>query len=371
MIEKSVLNILPIMVLVVDEDGIVEFANPSFLKTVRNDLSNVIGQRGGDTMHCIHTKDHPLGCGSGDFCNKYCGFRINLQKTLLSKKSEDDSIEFRVNGEKDPLHFNIRTIPFLEEEKPLVAFCIDDRTKETNLQKALERAVDDLKLSNSELEQFAYVASHDLKEPLRVIAGYLDILSDEYLNDLPEEGQRYKGFIISAAERMQNQITDLLKLARVNNNKGPHKNINFKTLIDDALSNLNVLINEKSAEIKVDTMPDVLCDRGQISLLLQNLVNNSIKFSKKEVKPQIHISAKKDNGMVRFSFEDNGIGFDMKFKDKIFNIFKSLNPKKDYSGTGIGLAICKKIVESHGGKIWAESEKDKGATFLFTLPTSE
>lgn len=367
MIEKQILNVLPIMILVVDEDGIVEFANPSFLNVVRNDLENVVGKRGGDVMNCIHTEDHPDGCGSGEFCQSHCGFRVCLRKIIESKDIEDDSFEFRVKGVDEPLYFNVRAIPFADN-KQLYTFFIDDRTKETTLQKALELSITDLKTSNRELENFAYIASHDLKEPLRIVAGYINLLKEEYPEAFEGEAKTYMDYILKASNRMQSQVEALLTLARITSNKKMKKSVPMGEVILESINNLRLTIEEKKAKVTYDKLPNMMCDRDHCTLLFQNLIGNSLKYSKPDVPPVVHISATTDKSELVYKIEDNGIGIDEKYKDEIFDLFNSKAPDGEARSSGIGLTIVKKIVEKHGGKIYCESKVGKGTTFFIKIP---
>jgi len=229
---------------------------------------------------------------------------------------------------------------------------------------------DDLKRSNNELQQFAYVASHDLQEPLRTIASFTQLLARRYEGKLDSDADEFIGYIVDASIRMKQQIEDLLEFSRVMTNGSNFEKINLEQTVKQIISSLGVLIKENDAEITYNPLPEIYADSRQIARLFQNLINNSIKFKKPDEPPKIHISVEKDektNEYV-FSISDNGIGIDPKYQDRIFTIFQRLHTIEEYQGTGIGLAVARKIVERHGGHIWVESELEKGATFYFTLP---
>ncbi len=227
-------------------------------------------------------------------------------------------------------------------------------------QKSLELA-----RSNSELEQFAYVASHDLQEPLRMVTSYVQLLSNRYKDKLDQDANDFIAFAVDGSNRMRTLIMDLLQYSRVNRIK-PFEWIDLNVELKDILKNLESSIKENNAIIKCDALPQIHGDLVLIGQLFQNLIANAIKF-KGEKKPEIHISGKKVNNEFLFSIKDNGIGIQKEYSDKIFVIFQRLHTKEKYPGTGIGLAICKKIVDRHGGKIWVESEFGKGSTFYFTI----
>jgi PAS domain S-box-containing protein len=230
----------------------------------------------------------------------------------------------------------------------------------------LARRAEDLARSNADLEQFAYVASHDLQEPLRMVTGYCDLLQRRYKGKLDSDADDFITFAAEGAQRMQELVRGLLEYSRV----GPHAKIEVP--IDSgeafkrALANLSVAIEESGAEIKRGRLPTVLADPTQLEHVFQNLIGNAIKF-RGPLTPRIHVRAVRQNAMWLFSVNDNGIGIDARYADKVFAIFQRLHGRGEYAGTGLGLAICKKIIERHGGSIWFESEPGQGTTFFFTL----
>jgi PAS domain S-box-containing protein len=233
-------------------------------------------------------------------------------------------------------------------------------------QDSLTELVNRLKRSNKELEQFAYVASHDLQEPLRMVASFTQLLERRYKSQLDEDADDYIGFIVEGANRMKYLIDDLLAFSRLNTESKEFEPILMEVALDNVLINLKASIKDNKAQITHDPLPTINGDPSQIHQALQNLIANAIKFHGNKP-PKIHISAEDSGGEWLFSIDDNGIGIDPEHKDQIFKIFKRLHIREEYPGTGIGLAICKRIVERHGGHIWVESEEGKGSTFYFTL----
>lgn len=230
----------------------------------------------------------------------------------------------------------------------------------------LQTLNEELQNSNQQLEQFAYVASHDLQEPLRAVAGYSEMLEQEYQDRLDDSAREYLVEIVDGGKRMQQLIQDLLAYSRVGTRTQELTPVDCKTVLREVLKNLQVAIAEKNAMVIYDSLPTVMADKTQLLQLFQNLIGNAIKFCRQD-QPQVHISALKRENDWLFSVRDNGIGIKPQYLDQIFEIFRRLHTRREFADTGIGLAICKKIVERHGGQIWAESEPGVGTTFYFNL----
>jgi PAS domain S-box-containing protein len=231
-----------------------------------------------------------------------------------------------------------------------------------------ERYITELARSNAELEQFAYIASHDLQEPLRMISGFTQLLAKNYKDRLDKDADEFIAFIVDGAMRMQRIIEDLLAYSRVGTRGKPFEPTNLEDIFNHAVTNLKAAIEENKAVITHDSLPTVIADASQLVQLFQNLISNAIKFRKKEEPPRIHVSTNRKRDEWVFSVRDNGIGIASEFMDHLFQLFQRGHPAGEYPGTGIGLAICKRIVERHGGRIWAKSEPGKGSTFYFTIP---
>lgn len=249
-----------------------------------------------------------------------------------------------------------------------IAVDITDRKKQEEELNALAR---DLLRSNQELEQFAYVASHDLQEPLRMVSSYTQLLADRYEDRLDQDARDFIGYAVDGANRMQRLIQDLLAYSRVTTRGGEMIEVDMHEVLAEALRNLHAAVVESGALVSTDELPSVLGDRPQLVQLMQNLLSNALKFRIAERPPRIHVEAfecQNAEGFWTFSVSDNGIGIEERFFSKIFVIFQRLHGRQEYPGTGIGLALCKCIIERHGGEIWVQSTPGKGSTFLFTLP---
>ena len=231
----------------------------------------------------------------------------------------------------------------------------------------LDRLIQKLKNSNEELEQFAYVSSHDLREPLRMIISFLQLLKDNYIDDLDQNANDFINYAIAGAKRMDMMINDLLEYSRIGSQEREFEYIQGEKILETVLLNLKPAIEDINAIITHDPLPLIYANEQQMIQLFQNLISNAIKYRGKDT-PQIHISVKSVDDKYIFSVKDNGIGMDKKNLERIFTIFQRLHTQEEYKGTGIGLAISKKILQKHRGKIWAESELGKGTTFYFTIP---
>jgi len=242
-----------------------------------------------------------------------------------------------------------------------------DITERKNAEQQLKSTMVDLERSNTDLEQFAYVASHDLREPLRMVSSYVQLLRKRYAKKLDESGHDFINFAEDGALRMQKMLDDLLAYSRVSRKGNPFHLTNCNDILNKVLFNLKLVVEENNTKIISENLPDILADETQMIQLFQNLISNSIKY-RSEKPPKIEISAKLENKNWQFSFKDNGIGFADEHRNSVFEIFRRLHAKDEYSGSGIGLSIAKKIVERHGGKIWVDSEPGKGSTFYFTIP---
>ena len=275
---------------------------------------------------------------------------LYMQHKFLGRRISNRDITDRKNAEEELRKYR----EHLEE-------LVEQRTAE------LKKTADELTRSNKDLKEFAYVVSHDLKEPLQVIKGFLMLFEKRYKDKLDEKANEIIRFTVDGAKRMQELIKDLLEYSQVGTKGKEFNPADCSLILNKAISNLKVSIEESGAVVTHDTLPTVTADAIQLSRLFQNLIGNAIKFHGSEA-PMVHISTERKGDEWLFSVRDNGIGIDPKFADRIFAVFQRLHSSDEYPGTGIGLAICKKIVEHHGGRIWVESEPGKGATFYFTIP---
>jgi PAS domain S-box-containing protein len=270
----------------------------------------------------------------------------------------------------DGIHtYLVNKFPLLDANGVPYAVCgiAADITERKRTEQKLEQLTTDLKRSNQDLEQFAYVASHDLQEPLRAIKGFTQLLRQDYQNQLDESAQEYMSYIVDGATRMQQLIQDLLTYCRLSTDHQGVAAIDCNAVVRQAIANLEVAIADSNATVTHESLPTIKADKTQLIQLFQNLISNAVKFHRDEP-PEVHIYAQLRNQEWLFFVRDNGIGIESKYLTRIFEVFKRLHSRTEFSGTGIGLAICKKIVESHSGSIWAESQPGLGTTFYFKIP---
>jgi len=247
----------------------------------------------------------------------------------------------------------------------LTGVCFDvSPLKET--EQTILKLNEDLLRSNKDLENFAYVASHDLQEPLRMVSSFMQLLSKKYEKQLDNEAREYIGFAVDGAKRMYALLNGLLTYSRLTTKGYEFSVVNMNHVLESVIQNLSLIIKERSAVIKADDLPSVVADGNQMVQIFQNLITNAIKFSNHT--PKIYITSRDEGQNVVFSVRDEGTGIEEQYFDRIFKIFQRLVTKHDSEGIGIGLSISKKIVERHGGRVWVESEPEIGSKFFFTMP---
>jgi PAS domain S-box-containing protein len=272
----------------------------------------------------------------------------------------------RKDGSDFPIE--IMLSPLESSEGILVTAAIRDITERKKSEQQLVKTVRELKRSNDELQQFAYVASHDLQEPLRMVASYTQLLSKRYKGRLDSAADEFIAYAVDGSNRMQGLIQDLLAYSRAGTNGKGLREVSSEKALKDALSNLRATIQESGALVSHDSLPSITSDDTQLVQVFQNLIGNAIKYRRAEV-PHVHVSATKNGGKDWiFSVRDNGLGIDPQYFERIFVLFQRLHGREQFKGTGIGLTICKKIVERLGGRIWVESQPEKGSVFYFSLP---
>jgi PAS domain S-box-containing protein len=317
--------------------------NPAYTRIMEYETNELLGRTAAEMNIYVHSEER-------DQIIRQLGEQGNIRNYELHVRTK--------TGDTRSIVISMEPIIYNEEECILTVFIdISERQKmETELRR-----------SNDELEQFAYVASHDLQEPLRAVAGMVQLLGQRYQGKLDERADEYIGHAVEASTRMQKLINDLLDYSRVNRLGRSFESTAVERSLNNALANLQLAIQESQAQITHDPLPTLMTDSGQLTQVLQNLIGNAIKF-RGERPLHIHIGAKKIEQAWQFEVSDNGIGIESKYYERIFLVFQRLHTRREYPGTGIGLALCKKIIERHGGQIWVESQPGLGSTFYFTIP---
>jgi PAS domain S-box-containing protein len=345
----------------VDRESRCVFINRSAARMLGYEAEEVLGRNTHDLLH--HTRTDGTAYPYTD---------CPLCRTLTTGEGNraDNEIYWRREGTSFPVELSSHPIM---QGKTVVGAVIafNDITQRREAEQKLQEVAVALERSNKELEQFAYVASHDLQEPLRMVASYVQLLARRYKDKLDADANDFIGFAVDGAKRMQTLINDLLAYSRVGTRAKPLVLLDSEVVLRDALRNLEVAVDESGAQIAHDKLPLVHGDATQLSQLFQNLLSNAIKFRRQGEAPQIYLGAERRDSEWVFSVRDNGIGMDLRHADRIFQIFQRLHTRDEYPGTGIGLAVCKKIVERHGGRIWVESKLGQGSTFCFTLPVEK
>jgi len=295
------------------------------------------------------------------------GQLVDAFNEMLDQIQERDS---ELSVAKDSAETATRKIAELFEETRQTnqSLQVENRDRKRAEQMLLSKT-EELERSNVELQQFAYVASHDLQEPLRMVTMFTQLLKRKYEDRLPDDAVEYIGHAVDGAERMRELIHDLLEYSRVGRSEMEFATTDLNRTVSDVLSNLHLAIEESEATIEVADLPEVVGNSIRLFQLFQNLIANALKF-RGEAKPHIRIGAEDRDGSWEFSVKDNGIGIDPVSADRVFMVFQRLHTRNEYDGTGIGLAVCKKIVDSHGGRIWVEPGSSEGSDFRFTLPRS-
>lgn len=341
---------------IISADGVgnIVFWNKSAETIFGYTEKEVIGKPLSLLMPERYREDHKKGLSR--FCKT--GEAHVIGKTVELHALRKDGVEF-------PMELSLAS--WQAEEGVFFSGIIRDITERKQFQERLTKTAEELARSNKELEQFASVASHDLQEPLRVVTSYLQLLQQRFQEKLDADANKFIERSVAAAARMKTLINDLLNYSRVSTRGEPFELSNCSDILHQVCDSLKVAIDESGATVTYNSLPEVMADNTQLTQLFQNLIGNAIKF-RTEASPKIRVTAERQDGAWLFSVRDNGIGIEPQYAERIFDIFQRLHSLKDYAGTGIGLAICRKIVERHGGKIWVESELDKGTIFHFTLP---
>lgn len=272
----------------------------------------------------------------------------------------------RKNGELFPAEVTVSRSS--SAGAPRFSAILRDVTERRRLEEEMERQREELARSNTELEQFAYVASHDLQEPLRAVAAHTQLLQERYGSHLDDRARRHIGHAVEGARRMQGLINDLLALSRVGTHQRESTRVDLNAVLGDVIRALDLSAQECEAMLRCAPLPEVEGDAVQLSHVFLNLIGNALKFHRPDVAPKVTVRAERGGDEWVISVQDNGIGIDPAFSDRIFEVFKRLHTREEYPGTGIGLSICKKVIDRHGGRIWVEPAPDHGSIFRFTLP---
>jgi PAS domain S-box-containing protein len=351
---ESLFNAVPVGIVGINKEGKIKLFNEKACQIFNYDVEEIVNRPISQILHCSNQEMQP-----------------ELLKLLQSPANENASEKIesycfgvRNGGKEFPIEISISQSHFDSNTIYLLKF--KDVTIQKEAQKQLDTQLKNLEEKNKELEQFTYIASHDLQEPLRSITSLIELFQQEYQGVFDENAQTYFDFVLQSTGRMKELIKGLLDYSRIGKQMIIRKE-NLNEIMRNVLQDLTNSIEKNKATVTYDELPSLYASGLHLRILFQNLIANSIKFNKPGILPIVHISAKQDSKHWTFCVKDNGIGMDTKYQEKIFTIFQRLNTKDSYEGTGIGLAHCKKIVELHDGKIWFESKPGEGTEFYFTI----
>ncbi len=344
---RGLLEAAPDGILLVDRSGVIAFANAACASILGYTTAELIGQLIEIVVPAYIRPNHAALRDNYFAAPHTRPMGIGL-----------DLVAARRDGTSVPVEISLS--PFTFEGHDGAVAIVRDVTDQRRLSRELKR-------SNEELEQFAYVASHDLQEPLRMVSGYTQLLKRRYVDKLDTDANEYIEFAVDGVKRMQSLISDLLAFSRLSTHGKNFSTVDLQDVFEHACANLQASIAETRAQVVIEALPKASGDRTQLIQLAQNLIGNALKFHKPGVAPVIKVTAADEDKLWRLDVADNGIGIEPQYRDKIFVIFQRLHTRDKYAGTGIGLAVCKKIVERHHGRIWIDSELEVGTTFHFTL----
>lgn len=341
---------LPLSAIMIESKGNVVYSNIAFKKTFSK---------------FIDDEEHFNLFSSGHFSHFF--WLKNIKDVFSGERYEILFEELKIDDKT--FFYNIFASPMVDGGNIIGAIVIfEDVTKRVDAEFELKQNIKKLKNANKDLEEFAYIASHDLQEPLRMIASYLQLIEKRYNSLLDKDGKEFMHYAIDGSKRMKQLINDILAFSRITTRGCTFYTVDTNEVLAHVRSTFLSTIKETNTLITNKELPIITADKTQIIQLFQNLIANAIKFRKKALDPVIQISAVQSGDMYEFSIEDNGIGIDEKYSDKVFKIFQRLHTRSEYEGTGIGLALCKRIVKRHGGDISFKSKVGEGTIFTFTLP---
>ena len=343
------------IITILEKDGIIRYESPSVERVLGFQRDKLVGR---NVFEFVHPDDKERAMNVFSRAIENPGVSLSLEVRFLHKDGSWRVLE--VIGKN------------LLDNPAVAGIVVNSRdiTGRKLVEEDLVQLADELKRSNTDLQQFAYAASHDLQEPLRVIAGFVKLLGKRYKDRLDSKAEEFIAHTVDGVKRMEILIKDLLAYSQIGTKGRAFRPTDCTAAVDNAVANLQAVIEENDAEVIYDRLPTIMADSTQLSRLFQNLISNAIKFRRGK-KPKVHIDVESKEDEWIFSVRDNGIGIEPKDVERIFVIFQRLHTREQYSGTGIGLAVCKRIVERHGGRLWVESQPGKGSTFYFSIPNTE
>lgn len=369
---QNLFDAIPSLLFMVDTDLRVTHLNAAALRFTNRDRESALQQRGGDLLHCIRSFETPEGCGHSSYCDD-CAIRRSMEKAFQGKKVYRETIKMSLltDNHTQDIHYLMTTSPVRYEGCEFALLIMEDITELKKYEQELRQYASRLEAAYKDMESFTYSASHDLRAPLITISGFARLLMEDHSEKLDEQVKGLLGIIGKNARKMEQLLRDLLKFSHLSTKEIQRQEINMEALVNDAFEDLKPGLGERRIEVEIKPL---LPSRGDLSMLRQviiNLVSNAIKYSHKVEKARIEVGCTRQKDENVYYVRDNGVGFDMQLSGRLFGLFSRLHSPDDFEGTGIGLVIVKRIIEKHGGKVWAESKQDEGATFYFSLPRQQ
>ena len=355
---RIIFDATPAPLVMVDSEGVIELINQSCCELFGYDQDALIGQHIEILIPAKFKQQH----------QRYrAAYNQNPERRMMAARKALYALTR--DGQELPVEIGLNPVK-LDSGSKVVASVVDMSESMEKLD-ILQKHAEELKKSNKYLEEFAYVASHDLQEPLRMVSSYTQLLANRYQDKLDQDANEFINYAVDGAKRMQALIQDLLMFSRLSTQPRQNEPVDANALYQYALANLSMLIEESGSIVSTDALPMVSGDTGQLRQLFQNIIGNAVKYREPTRTNQVHVSAQRVNDRWQFCIKDNGIGIQSEYFERVFVIFKRLHVTSQYPGTGIGLALCQRIVETHGGELWVESEYGKGSCFYFTLAAVE
>jgi two-component system sensor kinase len=371
---------VPMVVMLVDQDRRVRKANIAAAGFARRPGEEMVGQRGGEALGCLHAADSPEGCGFGPSCGACSVSRLVMDtfRKGVNYQGADVRLPFEHNGKREDRALLVSTSLVTLFAERMVILCLEDVTDRKHAEEELRELNEELKdyavklqAANHDMEGFGHAASHDLREPLMIIDGFSRLLLKKYGKDLDDKGREMLSIITGTTEKMSQLINDLLSFARVSAKGVVKSGIGMRGLVRDVFEEMQPAIAGRRVQLDIRDLPLAWGDPSMIRQVLTNLLSNALKFTRPREKAKIEIRGSVKGGETVFCVTDNGIGFTKEQGEKLFGYFKRLHSADQFEGTGLGLVITKRIIEKHGGRVWAEGKAKKGAKFYFALPRQD
>ncbi|MBI5057066.1 MAG: GHKL domain-containing protein [Nitrospirae bacterium] len=366
---QNLFDAVPSFLFIVDSDVRIHHLNSSALKLLNKDREAILLKRGGEVLNCLYSHEVPEGCGRSAHC-KECVIRNSVTEVFKGKNvfRKTTKVKHLADTGIQEVYLSITASAFPYRDSTYALLVLEDVTREKRFEEELRLHAAQLEASYKDMESFSYTASHDLKTPLRIIEGFSHILLTDYSDKLDDNGRGLLNSIRGNTKKMSQLIDDLLEFSRVSTREIQRTEINMESLIKSIFEDMKQAAWGRSMHLKIGALPPAYGDMSMVRQVLVNLLSNAVKFTSTRKTTVITAAGRTENNENIYYVQDNGVGFDMKYCHKLFDSFQRIHEPSKYEGTGIGLAIVRRVVEKHGGRVWAEGKPDEGASFYFTLP---